>query len=351
MKDTEGRKQISDSELVKYIAGELEKSEKAKINNWLSSHENNMKYFQKLKNIWNITGKLNDIDLINVQKAREKVVKEIHGFGRYRKVLLYWEKIAAVLFIPLLLSALFYNFYFDGPVKNKQDVYNEIHIAFGTTSQLVLADGTKVWLNSGSCLKYPLDFTNYMREVYLEGEAYFEIAKNKNKAFIVKTADLDIKATGTSFNVLAYPEENMVETTLITGKVSLVMELPNSNTQKLTDLKPGERASFDKNKKKIELGMVDTDKVTSWKDGQLIFRNDPLVQIAKNLGRWFNTDIELVDDELKSYRYTATFSNESLFQVMELLSMSAPIDYTYSPRIKNENNTFTKRKVKISLKR
>lgn len=350
MKNTEGRKQISDSELVKYIAGELAKSEKAKINNWLSSHENNMKYFQKLENIWNITGKLNDIDLINVQKARKKVVKEIHGFDRYRKVLLYWEKIAAVLFIPLLLSGLLY-IYLAKPGTNNQEIYNEINIAFGTTSKLVLSDRTAVWLNSGSHLKYPLRFGKGMREVYLEGEAYFEIAEDETNPFVVQTPDLDIMATGTSFDVMAYPEENTTETTLVSGKISLIKELPNSNIQILTDLKPGERASFDKNKKRIELGMVDTDKVTSWKEGLLIFRNDPLVEIAKKLGRWFNTDIELVDDELKSYRYTATFSNESLFQILELLSMSAPIDYTYSPRIKNENNIFTKRKVKISLKR
>lgn len=349
MESTERKKKITDSELGKYLAGELEQNEVIRIEEWLGSYEKNRKDFLKLKNIWKTTGRLKEMELLDVEKARKKVVKKLHGFGRRRNVLFYLEKIAAVLFIPLLLSGFLY-FYFSEPGQKQRDVYNELSIAFGTTSQLDLADGTKVWLNSGSNLKYPLNFKGYRREVYLEGEAYFEIAKNKNKPFIVKTSDMDVKAMGTSFNVMAYPEEGMVETTLIMGKVSLVEELATSKLKTLTEIKPGEKASFDKIKKKIILKEVDTDKIISWREGQLIFRDDPMDNVVRKLGRWFNTDIVLIDDELKSYRYTATFIDESLPQVLELLKMSSPIDYSYSPRIKKRDNTFTKRRVEIRIK-
>ncbi|MQY78248.1 MAG: DUF4974 domain-containing protein [Bacteroidetes bacterium] len=349
MKNHRSIKKLTDAEIARYFANELEQNEVKAIEDWINSDDVNKKNIQKLKNVWDAAGKLREMELMDVEKARKKVVKKSHGFGGRRNVLFYWEKIAAVLFIPLLLSVLFY-LYVAKPVQKNQDIYNEINIAFGTTSKLLLADGTKVWLNSGSYLKYPLKLAEGIREIYLEGEAYFEVAENKSNPFIVRTPDLDIIATGTSFNVLAYPEEDMVETTLIEGKVSLVKKFTNSKIKMLTELKPGERASFEKNEKKVVLGMVDTDKVISWKEGQLIFRNDPLDEIVKRLSRWYNTDIELVVEELRSYRYTATFTEETLHQVLELLKISAPIEYSYSSRLKLTDNSFTKRKVKIRLK-
>ena len=308
-----------------------------------------MKEFKILKTIWNAVRQVKEYQSVDVEKARKKVIKKLHGFGRRRNILFYWEKIAAVLFIPILLSGFLY-IYFSEPGQKQPDVYNELNTAFGITSKLVLADGTKVWLNSGTNLKYPLNFTSYRREVYLEGEAYFEIAKNRHKPFIVKTSNMDVKATGTSFNVMAYPKEDMVETTLIMGKASLVMELENSRYQALTELTPGERATFHNKERKIVMEKVDIDKIISWREGQLIFRDDPMDDVVRKLGRWFNTDIELMDDELKSYRYTATFSDETLSQVLELLKVSAPIKYSYSPRTMKADHTFTKRRVEIRIK-
>jgi len=343
------KKELNELELGKYLAGELKKNEEKDIIDRVNSCEESVKEFKKLKTIWDAVRQIKEYKSIDVEKARKKVVKKLHGFSRRQNVLFYWEKIAAVLFIPLLLSGFLY-IYFSEPGQKQRDVYNELNTAFGTTSQLVLADGTKVWLNSGTNLKYPLNFKGYRREVYLEGEAYFEIAKNKNKPFIVRTSHVDVKATGTFFNVMAYPEEDMVETTLIMGKVSLVEELATSKLKTLKEIKPGEKASFDKIKKKIILEEVDTDKIISWREGQLIFRDDPMDNVVRKLGRWFNTDIVLIDDELRPYRYTATFIDESLTQVLELLKMSSPIDYSYSPRTKKADHTFTKRRVEIRIK-
>jgi len=349
MENKKSKKELNEFELGKYLDGELKKNEEKDIIDRVNSCEKSVKEFTKLKTIWDAVRQIKEYKSLDVEKARKKVIKKLHGFGRRRNVLFYLEKIAAVLFIPLLLSGFLY-FYFSEPGQKQRDVYNELNIAFGTTSQLVLADGTKVWLNSGSNLKYPLNFKGYSREVYLEGEAYFEIAKNRNKPFIVKTSYMDVKAMGTSFNVMAYPEEGMVETTLIMGKASLVEELATSKLKTLTEIKPGEMASFDKIKKKIILEEVDTKKIISWKEGQLIFRDDPMDNVVRKLGRWFNTDIVLIDDELRSYRYTATFIDENLSQVLELLKMSSPIDYCYSSRIKKADNTFTKRRVEIRIK-
>lgn len=349
MENKKRKKELNELELGKYLAGELKKNKEKDIIDRVNSCEESVREFKELKTIWDAVRQIKEYKSIDVEKARKKVVKKLHGFGRRRNVLFYWEKIAAVLFIPLLLSGFLY-IYFSESGQKQRDIYNELNVAFGTISQLVLADGTKVWLNSGTNLKYPINFTSYRREVYLEGEAYFEIAKNRHKPFIVKTSDLDVKVTGTSFNVMAYPEEDMVETTLIMGKASLVKELENSRFKVLAELTPGEKATFDNKERKIVMEKVDTDKIISWKEGQLIFRDDPMDNVVRKLGRWFNTDIELIDDELKSYRYTATFTDESLLQVLELLKVSAPIEYTYSPRTKKADHTFTKRRVEIMIK-
>ena len=333
----------------KYLAGELKKNEEKDKIDGVNSSKESVKEFKELKTIWDAARQIKEYESIDVEKARKKVIKKLHGYGRRRNVLFYWEKIAAVLFIPILLSGFLY-IYFSEPGQKQRDVYNELNTAYGITSKLVLADGTKVWLNSGTNLKYPLNFTNYRREVYLEGEAYFEIAKNRHKPFIVKTSDMDVKATGTSFNVMAYPEEDMVETTLIMGKASLVKELESSGFEVLAELTPGEKTTFYNKERKIVMEKVDTDKIISWREGQLIFRDDPMDNVVKKLGRWFNTDIELIDDELISYRYTATFSDETLSQVLELLKVSSPIEYTYSQRTKKADHTFSKRRVEISIK-
>jgi len=263
------------------------------------------------------------------------------------------SKIAAVLFLPLLLYFMYTYIITDKPVLSETikpvPVNIEVKSPMGSKTYLELPDGSKVWLNYGSSLKFPQKFTGQTRTVELHGECYFEIAHNEQKPFIVETGKLQILAKGTEFNLMAYPEDAVIETTLKSGKVILRRKVSDGNVQQIFEMEPNHHATYLKEEKELTYSIENLDKYISWKDGILIFRDDPISDIVKKLSRWYNVDIQLKDKELSKYTYTATFVDETLPQILELLKIATPIKYTISSRIKQEDGSFSKRKVTISL--
>ena len=263
------------------------------------------------------------------------------------------SKIAAVLFLPLLLYFMFTYIITDKPVLSETikpvPVNIEVKSPMGSKTYLELPDGSKVWLNYGSCLKFPQKFTGQTRTVELQGECYFEIAHNEQKPFIVKTGELEVLVKGTEFNLMAYPEDAVIKTTLKSGKVILQRKICDGNIQQIFEMEPNQHATYLKKEKELKYSVENPDKYISWKDGVLIFQNDPINDIVKKLSRWYNVDIQLKDKELSKYTYTATFVDETLPQILDLLAIATPIKYTISSRIKQEDGSFSKRKVTISL--
>ncbi len=282
---------------------------------------------------------------INISKNPSQLtVKKGQKRSRILSVI---TRAAAVLLIPALALLVYTN------LQNKShyaDNINDLEVEApaGSRMQFELGDGTKVWLNHGSKLKYPYRFTGKNREVHLTGEAYFVVAQHKGIPFIVETEHLEVKATGTTFNVSAYPDDYSVETTLVEGKVVLYKR--NSN-QKIRSLSPSECLKFDseKNTSILETGSIE--KYTAWKDGLLVFKNDPIENIAKKLARWYNIDVEIIDERAKNYTITATFDQETLPQVLELMALPTPVDYKLIPREKLPDGSFSKQKVLIGMKK
>ncbi len=342
------KKDFSEQEIGNYLAGELNQKELVEIETWIDQDPENKKKFLECKAIWELSAQIKESKLIDMEQARSKVIKRLHAFGSQKKLFTFLTKVAAILFLPLLITSLVYLFYTRSSTE-MQEFYSEINVTYGTVTQFVLSDGTNIWLNSGSHFEYPTQFTGATREVYLEGEAYFEVAKS-TRPFVIRTKHMEVIAKGTSFNILAYPDDDMIQATLVEGNVALYKLLPDSKPLFLAELKPNEKATYDKNELLIELES-NIEKYTSWKEGKLIFHDDSLEEIVKKLSRWYNTDIQLIDQELKTYSYTATFTDETLLQVLELLEKSAPITYTYSQRNKNQDGTFTKRQVEIRIKK
>lgn len=174
---------------------------------------------------------------------------------------------------------------------------NTLIIPYGSRSKITLADGSLVWLNAGSRLIYPSTFVDKRREVFLVGEAFFEIAKNEKQPFLVKTADVEIKVLGTQFNVSAYPEDYSVQTALTEGSV----ELSRSNAgllDKKIKLLPGELAYFNKKSKETVIYKVDVEYYTSWTEGLFSFSNTDLNRIVRKLERFYNIRFQF-DDPLK----------------------------------------------------
>ncbi len=155
-------------------------------------------------------------------------------------------------------------------------------------------------------------------------------------------------ARGTTFNIMAYPDEERIETSLINGRVELQRENPDGKVIPLLKMKPTDLAIFQKNNNEIITRTIEDDRYFSWKEGKLVFDKEPMGEVAKKLGRWFNVDIQIKDPELLELTYTATFVQETLPQVLELMAVASPVKYSISKREKMSNGTFSKRKIVLT---
>jgi len=213
---------------------------------------------------------------------------------------------------------------------------NQIIIPYGKRTDIVLADGTRIWLNSGSKLSYPNDFTTDSREVYLSGEAYFEVKANPDKPFYVITRDIRIKVFGTSFNVSSYDEDKTIETVLVEGKISAGR---NRLFAKSTSLVPGERMTYDKEDENIITDEVDVRVYSSWVNGYLIFENVPIVEIFKKLERYYNKKIE-VETDLEEITFSGKLDlKDDIGDVIENIS------YTSAVKAFEVNGSYTIKKI------
>jgi len=203
-------------------------------------------------------------------------------------------------------------------------------------------------LNHGSKLKYPQKFLGNTREVTLVGEAYFEVFHNPEKPFIVRTENLHIRAIGTSFNVFAYPDEYFVSATLVEGKVVVATKSENMEFKVVGTMIPGQHVNYYPHSGEISSTSGEIEKYISWKEGKLVFKRDSILQIAHRLSRWYNVDIEFADEESREFTYTATFIDEPLDHILDVLIEAAPIDYKKLPRQKLPDGSFSKQKIIIS---
>lgn len=280
-----------------------------------------------------------------LDKVQHRIYIEENEKRKPVRFLLIAQRIAAVLLLPVLLLLIYTN----RPAKNQfAENTNELEIIApeGARMHLQLGDGTTVWLNNGSKLRYPHRFAGNSRNVYLSGEGYFEVAHNKDVPFLVSTDHLTVKATGTTFNVNAYPGDDRVETTLIEGKVIL---LDASAKNEIKPMLPNECVTFKYKKNIYTVETENIQKNIAWKDGLLVFKRDSIGVVAKKLERRYNIDIEITNPKVKRFTYTATFADEPLPQVLELLSLATPLSYKFVPRQKLPDGTYTRQKVLIGF--
>lgn len=197
-------------------------------------------------------------------------------------------------------------------------VYNTIRIPRGAEYKLVLADGSQVWLNAESTITYPVAFQGETREVRLQGEAYFEIAKNKNQPFIVHTTQFDVQVTGTQFNVRAYPGE-MESATLAEGGIQL------EKGGKTYTLKPGQQAYLEE--EEVQVRKVNLESAIAWRYNAFSFEETPLEEIMNELARWYNIHVFYLNPKVKELHFTAWFRrNCTLQEVIDILEKTGKIN-------------------------
>ena len=325
-----------------YLLGAISSIENSELNNWLNESVDNQRYFSEQKNLWMLFELHTKIQKIDDQKAFRKISSQLNNSPK-PNFLTYLQRVAAILLLPVIAISAYY-FYAEKHGKEQfATVYNTVETPLGMRSSLILPDGTKVWLNAGSKISYPVLFDKSSRKVSLSGEAFFEVKKDKNWPFVVHTRDVNVLVTGTTFNCNAYPENDNVQTALVEGEVTLLNQLINESTK----LNPGEMGVFATKNHSITKTKTDLQKYVAWKSGKLMFRDDKMDKVVEKLQRWYNVDFEIKDKEISSYVYTATFVDESLDQVLKMLSISAPISYKISERKKQQDETYEKMIVKL----
>lgn len=256
------------------------------------------------------------------RKVRFKVIPNLtRGFLKY----------AAILVVAFSLGICFHYLISN---QNQEIQYAEVEVIYGQTGHLVLFDGTEVWLNSGSKFRYPNQFNNDERSVFIEGEAFFKVTKNKELPFKVKTGKLEVEVLGTEFNVTAYPGESCQSVVLVEGKV----KLNNLNGSPIGELTPGQRAVKKEGNSAIQIQKADPYFYTSWKDGIVVFNDEKLGDIAKKLERWYNVEFRFEQESFKNFKFTGTIlRNKPIDQTIAAMELLAPIRFKYLVKTDEKN--------------
>lgn len=313
---------------------------------WINSKKKNNEHSDKIFRA--ITGEI-EIGKDRIEKDKQFFDQMQRSKKESIKILFSVFRYAAVIVIVLALG---FQFLKRNPemIIDAENIYSELNVPSGSRISISLSDGTKVWLNSESKLTYPELFLTENREVFLEGEAYFEVAKSSDQKFIVKTTNLDIEVLGTRFNVKSHPEEDLIETTLLEGSIKIT-EKNGSRLKNEYYLSPNQLATYNKKQHKTTISSLfveESDKndkptalsekverpkkaeeIISWRNEELVFYQEPLAEISVKLERWYGKKIIIMDDTLKKETYTGKFrNNETIFQVLEAFSSVTPIEIT-----------------------
>lgn len=301
----------------------------------------------QLVEIKQIRKKINIYKNIDVDAGYIKTNRKINHYLKKQSILKTFNRVAAILLLPLLISTLFSLYYISTLEKNKTTPvqYTEIKAAPGTIIRTELPDESTVWLNSSSSLRYPNRFSGDKRKVELTGEGFFEIQTDPDFPFEVNTSSgLQITARGTAFNVYAYEDEPKSEIVLQHGAVDVKYK-----NEYLT-MKPDEMIILHKTNPSIKKANVNTEEKIAWKNGRLIFRNTPLDEVMRKLSRRYNVDITLHNKKNENYGVRATFTNETITQILDYLKMSVSIEWNLSEVEQNKDATFTKQHIDVRIK-
>ncbi len=325
-----------------YLNGTIPDDLRQVVEDWKAE---NKEEFEGYRKVWESTVLMSEMQSYDAARALQKVNRKISRISSGNWIH-YMQKIAATLLIPVILASLLYIHFLNNSNRQDEIVWQTIETLPGQKSNIKLPDGTSVWLNSETKLTYPVPFSRESREVQISGEAFFDVAKVDDCQFIVDMGKIDIKVLGTKFNVSNYLIDDRLEIVLESGKIELCSDENAAKNAQLI-LNPGEKAVYNKLEEKLTVHTVQADWYTAWIKGKLIFRDEPMNEVVSKLNHWYNAEIVITNPAISQYTYTATFQNESLDQVLELLKISAPLEYKTFKREKDEDNVFSKKKVEL----
>ena len=374
--------------ILKEMNREASSEEISILKEWLEQSEENKKLYLKLRRKDNLASIVKEYNNINGILAWEKLIQKMDGrlrFGR-KQFMLKILKYAAILAVPLGIAVYFLNqptarnisqetftelnkqlselkesslILANGEVINLQEKqhepiveidgtkiakedstlsyknqvsevgkeiqYNSLVAPKSKVFSVVLADGTKVWLNASSAIKYPTQFTSGIRQVFLTGEAYFEVTRDPNRPFIVSTSNMEIEVLGTCFNVMAYSDEKYIVTTLVSGEVKV------KTAQSKLILKPGMKAELNKETEQLQQTETNTQQVTSWHLGKYIFEYEDLESVISKLAKWYDIKVVYINKEKKSLHFSGTLNKyNDINETLHIIELTTKVKFTFS---------------------
>ena len=303
--------------LAKYLADNISPDEMGEVVDWSNLSSENKKIFSEVMYLRASWDAMHYSDAAHIDHALEKLNVRINRLS-YRRLLYKVIQYAAVILVLLSFSYGGYEYFrpekqISITVKPDEDV-----------KKVVLADGTSVWLRGGATLKYPESFSATNRQVSLQGEAFFDVTKNAESLFSVSTDYVHVRVKGTSFDVKVDAANKKVETVLVTGKIDLLDIAWN----KILDVSPGEKVTYDQSKNEYTMEAVDTNICTAWRLNQFVFENATLREIANKLSVKFNVNINIQSSILAQRKFRCVLNeDESLPDILKLLTFLTPIRY------------------------
>lgn len=297
--------------------------EKNLFEHWLNENEANKSIYETLQNT-GIKDKLYPVEVRD--KIFNSLQKGILESGYIRSLKIWKYGVAASLAVIVTLSFFLLNK--NPEVKNVAQI--EITCPTGNKSKVLLPDGTLVYLNAGSSLSYPAQFSDDVRKVVLKGEAYFDVSKDADHPFIVQTDSIYVRVFGTSFNVKNYPEDNNIETTLREGSVA-VYKASDAHYRQGINIVPNQQVVYNKQTGSLEKRNVDAELSSIWLEGKFYFEKEDLKSIVKKLERNYNVQIRIQSEKLNHLVFTGLIDKRlNIFQTLDIMKRYNHFDYNFS---------------------
>ncbi len=327
-----------EDKFLRYCKGETTKTETEDVEAWLKASESNRKIARQLRLLWWATDVASVTPKLDCKKALANLHQKIEGRKAsiiwYNRIVVSLQKVAVILLIPLLVCTfwLYWHMQMDDIEIVKPQMI-QVKTSPGMIASVVLPDSTKVILNASSTLIYPSFFTD-VREVQLNGEAFFSVNKEAKRQFVVNTQNkLQITVFGTEFNVESYAKNKITQTTLVSGSIGLAYN--KNGEKKMLMIKPGQKVIYENETEKISVNPANIEVETSWREGRLVFKNTPFEDVLRMLSKKYGVVFLLKNNKLKNNSYTGVFANQLLDNVLEHFRISSGIKFKM---VLNNNN-------------
>lgn len=308
--------------IAKYLSGEANPGEVTALTSWRGESVENENAFQEFREVWTISSGTSSVIpdkevvwqkmMVNIRKVKPRLYSRS-----------FISRVAGIAAAIALLIGFSFSYFLSSP-RNMQLHEMIVRTPGGQKSEIVLPDGTSVWLNSGSMLAYNPGYGTTNRKVTLEGEAFFDVAYDKEKTFEVSVGDIVVQVHGTAFGVKSYKEEDSIDISLLRGHVTVHS---NASNRLLADLSPGKKAVVDKNTLACNIEPCNAEMENIWRYGKLRIENESISEIAAKMSRWYGVNMS-VQGNLKKERYWFTIKTESLTEMLNLIDKISPINYS-----------------------